>query len=416
MAGLVWFLAVIGFSSGAFAEALPTVVESGTRVTPQSVGLVVNTQDPLSRDIGDYYRKAYDIPHSHVFEVDFPVGGQLNQADFERQYKALVAATPDTVQAYALAFWQPYKVGCMSITTAFTFGYDQRFCASGCRTTRYSPYFNSSSHTPWSDHKIRPSMAIAARSLAEAKKLIDRGKASRQEWPDKSSGFVMKTSDTARSVRGMSERDLERLNRSDDLEFIQEKGNELRGVRRLMFYFTGLAQVPSIERNIYLPGAVADHLTSFGGVLDGTGQMSALRWLEAGATGSYGTVTEPCNFTAKFPNPTRLIDNYRRGDTLVEAYWKSVAMPGQGIFIGDPLARPWGGFRVTRDDGLTRIESPSFYPGTYEVEASETHDGPFTLIGRAELPANDRFIDVNLPERSAFLRINRLAGASVKLR
>lgn len=30
-----------------------------------------------------------------------------------------------------------------------------------------------------------------------------------------------------------------------------------------------------------------------------------------------------------------------RGDTLLEAYWKSVAMPGQGLFIGEPLARPF---------------------------------------------------------------------------
>jgi uncharacterized protein (TIGR03790 family) len=69
--------------------------------------------------------------------------------------------------------------------------------------------------------------------------------------------------------------------------------------------------------------------------------MSALRWLEAGATGSYGTVVEPCNFLAKFPNPSLLLTYYRRGDTLIEAYWRSVAMPGQGVFIGEPLARPW---------------------------------------------------------------------------
>jgi hypothetical protein len=34
-------------------------------------------------------------------------------------------------------------------------------------------------------------------------------------------------------------------------------------------------------------------------------------------------------------------DHYLRGETLLEAYWKSVAMPGQGLFIGEPLARPY---------------------------------------------------------------------------
>jgi uncharacterized protein (TIGR03790 family) len=90
-----------------------------------------------------------------------------------------------------------------------------------------------------------------------------------------------------------------------------------------------------------LPGAVADHLTSAGGILTGSYQMSALEWLKAGATGSYGTVVEPCNFPEKFPNPGVLMGYYLKGSTLIEAYWKSVAEPGQGIFVGEPLAKPF---------------------------------------------------------------------------
>jgi len=127
--------------------------------------------------------------------------------------------------------------------------------------------------------------------------------------------------------------------------------NRLSGASDVIAYFTGLTIVPDITRNHYRPGAVADHLTSYGGMLTGPsgtsadgglGQMSALRWLEAGATGSYGTVVEPCNITAKFPDPGLLLSYYRRGDTLIESYWRSVAMPDQGVFIGEPLARPWG--------------------------------------------------------------------------
>ncbi|MGE0558070.1 MAG: TIGR03790 family protein, partial [Burkholderiales bacterium] len=54
-----------------------------------------------------------------------------------------------------------------------------------------------------------------------------------------------------------------------------------------------------------------------------------------------GAVVEPCNLQPKFPNPLVLIDRYLRGDTLIEAYWKSVQMPGQGVFIGEPLAAPF---------------------------------------------------------------------------
>jgi uncharacterized protein (TIGR03790 family) len=69
--------------------------------------------------------------------------------------------------------------------------------------------------------------------------------------------------------------------------------------------------------------------------------MSALDWLKQGATASYGTVTEPCNRVGKFPSPAVFFDRYLRGDTLLEAYWKSVEMPGQGLFLGEPLARPY---------------------------------------------------------------------------
>ena len=101
------------------------------------------------------------------------------------------------------------------------------------------------------------------------------------------------------------------------------------------------ARPPLRQRLSFRPGAVADHLTSAGGILEGATQMPITEWLGQGATASYGTVSEPCNHRGKFPSPGIFLDHYLRGDTLLEAYWKSVAMPGQGLFIGEPLARPY---------------------------------------------------------------------------
>jgi uncharacterized protein (TIGR03790 family) len=108
-----------------------------------------------------------------------------------------------------------------------------------------------------------------------------------------------------------------------------------------MFYFTGHITVPHLAENRYLPGAIADHLTSSGGVMSGSNQMNIMEWLKAGATGSYGAVVEPCNFPAKFSNPALILYFYLRGSSLIEAYWKSVSEPGQGIFVGEPLAKPF---------------------------------------------------------------------------
>jgi len=117
-----------------------------------------------------------------------------------------------------------------------------------------------------------------------------------------------------------------------------------------MFYFTGMVKVQHINENRFLPGAVADHLTSAGGILSGSNQMNIMDWLKASATGSYGAVTEPCNFPAKFSNPGILMYFYLRGSSLIEAYWKSVAEPGQGVFIGEPLAKPFAYQRHSATD------------------------------------------------------------------
>jgi len=49
----------------------------------------------------------------------------------------------------------------------------------------------------------------------------------------------------------------------------------------------------------------------------------------------------PRSFPAKFPQPAVVIGRYTRGETAAEAYWKSVAWPGQGLFVGEPLAAPF---------------------------------------------------------------------------
>ena len=98
--------------------------------------------------------------------------------------------------------------------------------------------------------------------------------------------------------------------------------------------------------------------------------MSSLRWLEAGATGSYGAVVEPCNFPQKFPNPGIVIDRYFNGETLLESYWKSVHMPGQGIFIGEPLARPFGGYAVLTGNDWLLIKTQSLRTGPYLLLSS----------------------------------------------
>ncbi|AKJ28511.1 hypothetical protein AAW51_1820 [Caldimonas brevitalea] len=314
----------------------------------RDLGLVINTADPYSVQVGEFYAKARGLGPDQVLRVSLPAKPVLTPEEFETlsaRIQARFAGADRPVQALALAWNQPYAVGCNSLTGALAFGYDAGLCRNTCAAGRWSRYFNSASGRPWNDHTLRPSMLIAAGSVDAAKALIERGVAAdaslgRRGAPDVHAHYVT-TSDAHRSVRSVLFPLAGRLP-GFGVQVHVQRSEALRSAERVLLYMTGAAHVPHLDSIDFVPGALADHLTSFGGLLDDSrGQMSAMVWLQAGATASYGTVSEPCNHLQKFPHPQLLLLHYLQGSTALEAYWKSVAWPQQGVFIGEPLAAPF---------------------------------------------------------------------------
>ena len=304
------------------------------------LAVIVNVRDPLSVQIGEYYAQQRRIIFQNFIKVSFaPNRAMLTREDFEQIEEQVERQTQPVVQAYALTWAAPYRVECMSITAAFAFGFDEALCANGCKPTRRNPYFNSNSRLPFTQFRMRPTMSIAAQTIEDAKALIDRGVKSDGSQP-KGTAYLVSTTDKSRNVRSALYPQVDRM-LTQDVQTQRLTQDEVVDAGDVLFYFIGKDRVEGLETMGFLPGAIADHVTSFGGEMPESGQMSALRWLEAGATGSYGTVAEPCNLPQKFPNPAIVIGRYLRGETLIEAYWKSVLMPGQGIFIGEPLAAPF---------------------------------------------------------------------------
>ncbi len=310
------------------------------RVSPQQVAIVVNTQDANSLLIADYYQQKRGIPEQNIIKVSFPAGkNSIGKETFNAVYQQVKKLTPDTVQFYALAWSKPFKVACMSITSAFAFGFDQAYCAKGCKATRASEFYNSDSSLPGDELDIRPTMMLAGSSLQQVFDLIDRGVEADYSKP-RATAYLMNTTDKNRNVRSRRYGVIQEL-LSDSINIERIDGDVLKGKQDVMFYFTGLTKVQAIDSNRFMPGAISDHLTSSGGNLFGYKQMSILKWLDAGATASYGTVVEPCAFTQKFPSPGIVIERYTSGESLIEAYWKSVAWPGQGVFVGELMAAPY---------------------------------------------------------------------------
>ncbi len=334
------FIILSLFSLTLRAETFSTLYSPLPALTANNLGVIVNDADPVSIKISEYYQLRRKIPKENMIHIRFnPQQKVLDVDKFKLIKQQVDKLTPEHVQGYTLTWAQPYRVGCMSITTAFAAGFDESFCAIGCKITKQSPYFNSESSKPFNDYKLRPTMALAGETFEQVKALIDRGIASDYSHP-RGTAYLLKTSDKGRSTRAVFFPIIYKtFNGLWKTEILKQ--DILENKDDVMFYFTGRERVEKIQSNHFLPGAIADHLTSTGGVLIDSPQMSSLEWLKAGATGSYGAVAEPCNFVHKFPNPGIMMHYYIKGNSLIESYWKSVAWPGQGIFIGEPLAKPF---------------------------------------------------------------------------
>lgn len=315
------------------------------RLTAAQLGLVINTADPYSVAVGEYYIEKRRLTPEQVLRVALPVRGVLNTEEFDALREAIAVHFDARTQALALAWAQPWAVDCQSITGALALGLDSALCRQSCAPSRSSPYFASASVQPYADFGWRPSMLLAAPDVAAARALIDRGVAAdgemlRRKRPP-AQALLLRPPDSARNVRSRLYPPAGPV-RGTGVELRVEEPAALAGAERLLLVQTGAARLDLPPRLDWLPGALADHLTSFGGQLTQRGgQSSALEWIASGATASHGTVSEPCNHLQKFPHPQVLLLFYTQGATAIEAYWKSVAWPSQGVFVGEPLAAPF---------------------------------------------------------------------------
>lgn len=405
-----------GTGAGLGQTLLLTLPPSG--LGPADLAVVVAEGDPLSEAVGAAYVAARGVPTGNLVRVRVDTSSAtISAAAFallKANIDAQLATAAPGVQALLLTWAAPSRVvgSCsMGITSAMTLGHDSRYCnpapaTNACAATAASPLYDSETRRPQAELQLRPSMLLGATSLATAQALIARGVAADATRPA-GDGWLVRTTDADRSVRWTDFAPLPAAWAGAlNLNYVDNSAgpaaaDALAGRGNVLFYLTGLASVPNLSMLQFRPGALADTLTSTGGLLPGAGgQMPVTAWLEAGATASYGTVEEPCNFPQKFSRASVLIDHYGRGATAIEAYWKAVQWPGQGLFVGEPLAQPFRdapSFAIVA--GEYQIKTRSLRPGSryalqYRLPASSSWAtlAEFTgqrgqpLDGRAPLP------------------------------
>ncbi len=316
------------------------------RLTAADLGLVVNTADPYSVAVAAHYVRARGLRPEQVLRLALPLRPSLTPSEFEALRQAIESHFGPSTQALALAWVAPYAVACNSITGALALGFDEALCRNTCGRSRSSGWFNAASHRPLREPGWRPSMLLAAPSAAAARAMIDRGVAAdgslRRAGAGSALALLLDGADAARQVRTRLYPPAP-LPPGLGLQWREAPAEQaLPGARRLLLAVTGSEQLPLEPAPDWLPGGLGDHLTSWGGDLQGShGQATAMAWIASGATASHGTVSEPCNHLQKFPHPQVLMGHYLQGATALEAYWRSVAWPQQSLFIGEPLAAPF---------------------------------------------------------------------------
>ena len=184
-------------------------------------------------------------------------------------------------------------------------------------------------------------MMLTSSNLTQALSLVDRGVSSDSTFPSQSA-VLAHTSDIFRNVRYFSfDNAIFETRVLGNFSLTKMNIDWPIGLSNLLGFETGNYSVVA-PPGIFIPGAMVDSLTSYGGDLfEYTGgQTTALEFLNAGASGSYGTVVEPCNYLEKFPSPLTYFYQ-ARGFSIAESYYQSLTNPYQGILVGEPLAAPF---------------------------------------------------------------------------
>ena len=342
--------------------------------------VLVNPNSPDSVELGNHYAAAHGIPSHHVCPVDLPTNlVVLSSNDFQ---SLLLAPVRNHVASNGLDGQIDFLVLCgafptrvrgpESVSASLFYGFKNApsYWESSCNLPDYvsNAFYCAErafrSADGWNGTNGFVAFHLLASNLPAAKLVADRGAAAQSSFPP-SAFYLHMLGSMGRGVR-------ERRFANAHFSFASLPGlpascvlaplySNMTGKTNVAGYQDGYGNVPGNVRtgNVWMAGAFADHLTSYGGRIqnftNASDQSTVLDWMGIGATASYGTVDEPCGFPEKFPDPLMAFF-CARGFSLGDAYAMSVMAPYQGLFAGDPLAAPFAA------PPLLSAPSPSPFP------------------------------------------------------
>lgn len=378
--------------------------------------VVVNTNSADSVELGNYYAAAHGIPAHQICPLD--IATNLTSITSNQLHSLLWSPITNHIAAEGLDGQIDYLVLCWDFPTrvqdfegvaaSLFYGYKNETeydvcypeCTPPASTT--SAYFRSErafrSSDGWNATNGFIAFHLVASNLPAAKLVVDRGAAAQSSFPS-SAIQLHNWGDERRGVR-------ERRYAHTQFAFTSLPGLPVTCTIAAMYqimtgetnvvghhdgYGSGLISSHARTNNVWMDGAYADHMTSYGGrfqaFTNATSQSTVLDWMGIGAVASYGTVAEPYAIIAKFPDPLMGFW-HARGFTLGESYAMAVQAPYQGLFAGDPLAAP---FAAPPAISISSHAPYSIVTGAVPVLVSAEAHAQGAPPGGVDLYLNERF-------------------------
>jgi uncharacterized protein (TIGR03790 family) len=314
-----------------------------------NVVVVANQSSSNSLELANYYCEKRGVPSDNVLYINWTGTNTLwNISDFQT---VLFGALTNMLAGRQLTNQIDYVVLSMDIPFQTADGSTINSTTSGLfyglktNTGLANSYAASESVFRQTPPNSAPGSSflttmITADTLAQAEQLVDQGVASDGGFPQQPV-VLAKSSDTSRNLRYTAfDNAIFNVDLLGVSSIFRTNTDSLAGLTGFLGYETGLANY-SLAPGTFVPGAIADSMTSYGGVIFGpNGQTSLLTCIYAGAAGSYGTVSEPNGDTQKFPDP-QVYFYQARGFSLAESYYQSVNSPFLGLTVAEPLAAPF---------------------------------------------------------------------------
>jgi uncharacterized protein (TIGR03790 family) len=438
---------------------------------PENVLVLVNSNSLNSKTIANHYIALRRIPACNVVYVDWRGGleaaqgiyfsSQILQPAIDAIGERKLTAQIDYV-VYSCDF--PWQVGLTSLFPDAKFDATTRPAASCTGMTYLWQFVRDKSPAivqPVVNWYVSPNDRENVGSCSKFDKVVSQGFHSRYFWapdgtkttdPAKGQSYLLSTMLGVTTGRGNTVDEilgyLRRSAAADGTQphgtFYYMKNNDVRsqvrhdcygaaagalkqlgatavvlpgvlpnGAKDVLGIMTGSADVKIAESGVrFLPGAICDNLTSYGGMLEDKPWQTPLSlYLRYGASGASGTVFEPMSIQAKFALPSLFI-HYARGCSLAESYYQSVAGPYMLLVVGDPLCQP---FAVIPKVALEGIQPGQEVKGKIELKAAAT-TGPLQHVGALELFVDGRLSARYAPDRAPQLDTDKLSDGYHELR